>query len=66
MCALRDGRLFTWGCGRALGLGAEALTEVAQPASWASAGNYEWEPGDLDRCWQASSPSPLEDFSEFY
>ena len=56
---LRDGRCFTWGSGHALGLDPSALTEDDMPASWASAGNYEWRPGDEDRRWQAHAPTPL-------
>jgi alpha-tubulin suppressor-like RCC1 family protein len=61
MCVLRDGRVLTWGSGRALGLGASALTEHAAdvPASWGSAGNYEWAPGDEGRRWHAHVPSAV-------
>ncbi len=58
-CALRDGTVFTWGCGRALGLPADAMTLVDLPTSWASAGNHEWAPGDEDRRWVADAPTPL-------
>ena len=59
MCALRDGRVLVWGCGRALGLEQSLLSEVDQPASWSSAGNHEWVPGDEQRRWQAHAPMPL-------
>ena len=59
MCVLEDGRLLSWGCGGALGLPRALLETPEQPASWASAGNYEWAPGDEERRWQAHVPTPV-------
>ena len=61
LCLLDDGQLMAWGCGSALGLEASALSDHAadQPASWGSAGNYEWAPGDAARRWQAREPALL-------
>ena len=61
LCMLRNGQVLSWGSGAALGLEAEALTdyEAEQPASWGSAGNYEWAPGDHEQRWQAHAPTPI-------
>ena len=61
-CVLRDGRCFTWGSGHALGLDPSALTEDDMPASWASAGNYEWAPSDVLLERQAHAPKLVEGF----
>jgi alpha-tubulin suppressor-like RCC1 family protein len=65
MCMLRDGQVLTWGSGLALGLGAAVLTEqaVEQPASWGSAGNYEWAPCVEGLRWQVHVPSPVHQFA---
>lgn len=61
LCRLRDGRVLGWGAAGAVGLAPQDLTDRAdeQPASWGSAGNYEWAPGDALRRWQAHTPTPL-------
>jgi len=57
LCALRDGRVFGWGSGGAVGLG-DRLGDY--PAMrFGSAGNYENAPGDGLLSKQAHSPLPL-------
>ena len=61
LCVLRDGRVLSWGAGGALGLPEQLLHERDDnplPASWGSAGNHEWAPGDeLRRARQAHRPT---------
>ena len=60
LCVLRDGRVLGWGAGRAIGLGGDVMSHRDDtPASWGSAGNYEWTPGDVLRCWQAHTPTEV-------
>ena len=60
LAVLRDGRVLGWGAAGGVGLALEACTDHAgQPASWGSAGNHEWAPGDALRRWQVHAPTPL-------
>ena len=60
LCVLRDGQILGWGAGCAIGLGHEVMRlREAVPASWGSAGNYEWTPGDVLRSWQAHLPTKV-------